>query len=446
MCVKKNKILNVIMVIAIALIMISGIMTVGSIKGWFDKEEDFNVTQETIDEQEKVTEKVAGIITGNKVGGVNIQRSGIAYALENDTKLRDGDIIQTLNGSSIDVNYGNRIVSFSENSEAQIHISDNGELTIYVTGGELFVNASELVRLNVMDKEVSASSGVFSVSVPYGSANIYVFENALTLDGEICKAGENVTILENDISSTALKLESLNNFNIEKIRQANEEKTLCFTNAQLDKLAADREAAAQAETEVQLLEAHEEARIEQQREENKQKLEEAKKAEESSEEGSSSATSSDDDNDSNNDESSDSNSSGSSKTCTITIRCDTILDNMDNLKFGKNQYVPSSGVILAKSKISFDDGDTVFDVLKKACSLVDIQLEYSWTPMYNSYYIEGINHLYEFDCGSESGWMYKVNGWFPNYGCSSYELNEGDNIVWCYTCNGLGADVGGSNY
>jgi hypothetical protein len=119
---------------------------------------------------------------------------------------------------------------------------------------------------------------------------------------------------------------------------------------------------------------------------------------------------------------------------------------MDNLKSGKNQFVPSNGVILAKSKISFDDGDTVFDVLKKACSLADIQLEYSWTPMYDSYYIEGINHLYEFDCGNESGWMYKVNGWFPNYGCSSYDLKEGDNIVWCYTCNGLGADVGGSNY
>ena len=63
--------------------------------------------------------------------------------------------------------------------------------------------------------------------------------------------------------------------------------------------------------------------------------------------------------------------------------------------------------------------------------------------MYDSYYIEGINNLYEFDCGSESGWMYKVNGWFPNYGCSAYPLKDGDVIVWCYTCNGLGADVGG---
>ncbi len=62
--------------------------------------------------------------------------------------------------------------------------------------------------------------------------------------------------------------------------------------------------------------------------------------------------------------------------------------------------------------------------------------------MYNSAYIEGINNLYEFDCGSLSGWMYKVNEWFPNYGCSRYELKNGDDVVWCYTCD-LGYDVGG---
>ncbi len=62
--------------------------------------------------------------------------------------------------------------------------------------------------------------------------------------------------------------------------------------------------------------------------------------------------------------------------------------------------------------------------------------------MYNSAYIEGIHNLYEFDCGELSGWMYKVNDWFPNYGCSRYQLKDGDVICWEYTCN-LGIDVGG---
>ena len=128
--------------------------------------------------------------------------------------------------------------------------------------------------------------------------------------------------------------------------------------------------------------------------------------------------------------------------CTITIVCDTILDNLDNLDEEKLPYVPKDAVILPETQVSFSEGDTVFEVLQKVCAAADLQIEYSWTPMYNSYYIEGINHLYEFDVGPESGWMYKVDEWFPNYGCSAYKLKDGQDIVWCYTCNGYGADVG----
>ena len=94
--------------------------------------------------------------------------------------------------------------------------------------------------------------------------------------------------------------------------------------------------------------------------------------------------------------------------------------------------------------MTFTDGDTVFDALKAVCRDYGIQLEYSWTPAYGSYYIEGIHNLYEFDCGNLSGWMYSVNGWFPNYGCSKYRLKDGDYIKWLYTCKGLGSDVGAS--
>ena len=128
--------------------------------------------------------------------------------------------------------------------------------------------------------------------------------------------------------------------------------------------------------------------------------------------------------------------------CTITIVCDTILDNTKNLNEEKAPFVPKNGTILPKTTVSFAQGDTVFEVLKKVCDATNLQIEYSYTPLYESYYIEGINHLYEFDVGPESGWMYKVNEWFPNYGCSAYTLKNGDDIVWCYTCNGLGADVG----
>ena len=132
--------------------------------------------------------------------------------------------------------------------------------------------------------------------------------------------------------------------------------------------------------------------------------------------------------------------------CTITIVCSTILDNIDKLEEAKAPYVPADGILLPETTVEFAEGETVFAVLQRACEASDIQLEYSWTPLYDSYYIEGIGHLYEFDCGFESGWMYKVNDLFPNYGCSAYELQGGENIVWCYTCVGLGADVGGNNW
>ena len=133
---------------------------------------------------------------------------------------------------------------------------------------------------------------------------------------------------------------------------------------------------------------------------------------------------------------------GTQNLCTITIRCDTVFDNLEKLAEAKIPYVPENGEILPVTTVEFTPGETVFDVLNQVCQAADIQIEYSWTPLYDSYYIEGINHLYEFDCGVESGWMYKVNDWFPDYGCSAYELQGGEEIVWCYTCVGLGADVG----
>lgn len=132
---------------------------------------------------------------------------------------------------------------------------------------------------------------------------------------------------------------------------------------------------------------------------------------------------------------------GERKTCILSVRCDTILDNMDWLDPEKVELVPSDGVIYARKEVSFYQGESVFNLLLREMKKEKIHMEFSNTPMYNSAYIEGINNIYEFDCGELSGWMYKVNGWFPNYGCSRYALKEGDLVEWVYTCE-LGADVG----
>ena len=127
-------------------------------------------------------------------------------------------------------------------------------------------------------------------------------------------------------------------------------------------------------------------------------------------------------------------------TCTLLIDCSTILNNMDKVTDGKEKVIPDDGVIYAKKKVTFYEGESVFDVLLRETKNNRIQMEYSFTPMYNSNYIKGINNLYEFDCGELSGWNYIVNGWSPNYGCSRYIVKEGDAIEWRYTCD-LGRDL-----
>ena len=72
-------------------------------------------------------------------------------------------------------------------------------------------------------------------------------------------------------------------------------------------------------------------------------------------------------------------------TCTVTIVCDTILDNQDSLNEEKAPFVPADGVILPKTTVSFAQGDTVYQVLQKVTQAADIQMESSWTPMYDSY-------------------------------------------------------------
>ena len=129
-------------------------------------------------------------------------------------------------------------------------------------------------------------------------------------------------------------------------------------------------------------------------------------------------------------------------TCTVSISCATILDNMDQCAASKKELIPEDGVILPATEVAFAEGESAFDVLQRVCRDNGIHLESKFTPVYNSAYIQGIYNIYEFDVGKLSGWMYAVNDWFPNYGCSLYQVQDGDVICWVYTCD-LGADVGG---
>ncbi|MBR6950654.1 MAG: DUF4430 domain-containing protein [Oscillospiraceae bacterium] len=133
---------------------------------------------------------------------------------------------------------------------------------------------------------------------------------------------------------------------------------------------------------------------------------------------------------------------GESLACTLEIRCDTVLDHLDELLPETAALVPEDGVILPAENVAISEGDSVFDVLRRACLTAGVDLEYDYAYNLSGFYVTGISGLTERGCGPQSGWMYKVNGWFPNYGSSRCPVSSGDVIVWCYSCEGFGTDVG----
>ncbi len=127
-------------------------------------------------------------------------------------------------------------------------------------------------------------------------------------------------------------------------------------------------------------------------------------------------------------------------TGTVTIDCTRLLENMDALDGNLQSFVPSSGYIVRGQSFRLKEGANAYMALQAVCRELDIQLDASYTPFYNSFYIKGIGYLYEKSAGRKSGWLYSVNGEIPKVGVSAYTLQEGDEITFIYTCNG-GNDV-----
>ena len=122
-------------------------------------------------------------------------------------------------------------------------------------------------------------------------------------------------------------------------------------------------------------------------------------------------------------------------TCTLSVNCSSVLDNIDKLKDNKKDLIPKDGIILKEIEVEFFPDESVFDVLYRELKNNNIHFEFVKTPAYNSVYIEGIANLYEFDCGELSGWLYRVNGIKPTYGSSQYKVNNNDRIEFFYSCD-----------
>ena len=86
--------------------------------------------------------------------------------------------------------------------------------------------------------------------------------------------------------------------------------------------------------------------------------------------------------------------------------------------------------VLDETSVSFADGDTVSDVLKKTAREKKIQMEL--TGVGATAYVRGIDNTYEFDMGPGSGWIYYVNDEYVDKSCGQYRVGDGDVIRWEY--------------
>lgn len=120
-----------------------------------------------------------------------------------------------------------------------------------------------------------------------------------------------------------------------------------------------------------------------------------------------------------------------SPTVILSIKCDKAMESdLFKQSLIEEGYIPENGIILPETEYVLREGDSVFEILNRAVRHEQIQMEYQGADgnTLGTVYIEGISYLYEFDCGSLSGWIYTVNGESPNLGISQYFPKNGDII------------------
>ena len=403
MKLKKKTLYNILMIAAIAVIAALAVFFAGRHLGWFDK---------------PAPEGEAAAITATVRKGLsNLTRGGIASELTGETRLRKGDIVSVTSGY-VSAKVGGCSLMLSQGAKLEILSAEPEDMQVRLVTGELFCQASDAaVTLHYGAHSAKLRSAVLVCTVRTGSETMYVLGGSVSDGANTFDAGKTGSYVGTELSVQDLDLKALSSFALECILDSQGE-MVCHA----DEVKAVLDSRNVTPEPIQ--------------------PEADKSTDTTGGQDSPTTTPSDT-------TKPDETTKPAEKptyACTIEIRCDTILNNKKDLRPGLDVYVPDSGTILPATTVTFTEGETVFDVLKRICDERSIQIEYSFTPMYGSYYVEGINNLYEFDCGQQSGWMYKVNGWFPNYGCSSYKLEAGDTIVWAYTCKGLGTDVGAPDF
>lgn len=108
-------------------------------------------------------------------------------------------------------------------------------------------------------------------------------------------------------------------------------------------------------------------------------------------------------------------------------------------KFIVNINIKMVDDTIFSSQIVLENEVTAFEALKYYCENNSIQIGYTGSGQF--VYVSSINGIKEKSEGPSSGWMYKVNGTFPDVSAGKYKLSSNDTLEWVFTKDG-GKDVG----
>lgn len=118
------------------------------------------------------------------------------------------------------------------------------------------------------------------------------------------------------------------------------------------------------------------------------------------------------------------------------------------IPIGKNSITLSvdtktigGGYHINNKEMELEPRDTAYDVLERAIGKSNLKTTGTGSSLYVASMELNGKWVGEFDYGSGSGWMYNVNGKYPNISAGAYRLKAGDDVNWRYTTD-LGEDLG----
>ena len=334
----------------------------------------------------------SGIRAENVIGDVSIRRSGNNYTLKNNVALYPGDEILMGRNAECEIIVESRArITLDRDSRVMIREYGEDRFAAQVLEGAVFFDLIRStpecpVAIRTALAELTPETGAeFSVEAYTGTqtVNLYTGEAALLYEERTrtLVPGDHVSMVQTDDENTVSTTDILASELCQfLLEELIARDGLCFEAQQLRQVIADRRADAQAAVGGLAMER---------------------------------------------------------MTCTVEIRCDTVLSRKE-----AGGDIPGSGAILPTTPVKFTQGESAYDVLRRVCKAAGIGLDYNYYPVIGGYYVTEIGGLATHDYGPGSGWLFKVNGWFPNYGASKHEVEDGDVIVWMYSCEGGGADLG----